>query len=66
MITGPGATLGNLPLVSETDVDWIADCIAAVRRDGHTEIEATPEAQEEWSEHVDSGAGGSIIPRADS
>jgi cation diffusion facilitator CzcD-associated flavoprotein CzcO len=66
MITGPGATLGNLPLSIETHVDWITDCIATMRRDGLTRIEATPEAQEEWSQHVDAEAGRSMISRADS
>jgi len=37
-----------------------------MRRDGLTTIEATPEAQEDWSRHVDAEAGRSMISRADS
>ncbi|GAA4550791.1 NAD(P)/FAD-dependent oxidoreductase [Pseudonocardia xishanensis] len=66
MITGPGATLGNLPLTIETHVDWITECIASMRRDGLTRIEATAQAQEDWSRHVDEEAGRSMITYADS
>jgi cation diffusion facilitator CzcD-associated flavoprotein CzcO len=66
MITGPGATLGNLPLTIETHVDWIIGCIRAMRRDGLTRIEATARAQQDWSRHVDEEAGRSMIARADS
>jgi hypothetical protein len=66
MITGPGSTLGNLPLTIETHVDWITECIAAMRRDGLTRIEAVPDAEQEWTEHVNAEAGRSLIPLADS
>jgi cation diffusion facilitator CzcD-associated flavoprotein CzcO len=66
MITGPGATLGNLPLTIETHVDWITDCIAAMRRDGLAGIEATAEAEAEWTRNVQEQAGRSLVALADS
>ncbi|HZZ46995.1 MAG TPA: NAD(P)/FAD-dependent oxidoreductase [Pseudonocardia sp.] len=66
MITGPGSTLGNLPLTIETHVDWITECIAAMRRDGLTRIEAVADSEQEWTEHVNAEAGRSLIPLADS
>ena len=36
----------------EQHVEWIADCIAHLRATGLDRIEATPDAQEAWVEHV--------------
>jgi cation diffusion facilitator CzcD-associated flavoprotein CzcO len=66
MITGPGSTLGNLPNSIETHVEWIADCIDHMRRNGLTCIEATAEAQESWTDEVNTAAEASMFSRADS
>jgi cation diffusion facilitator CzcD-associated flavoprotein CzcO len=66
MITGPGSTLGNLPLTIETHVDWITDCIASMRRDGVLSIEPSAEAEDEWGEHVEQALEHSLIRMADS
>jgi cation diffusion facilitator CzcD-associated flavoprotein CzcO len=66
MITGPGSTLGNLPNSIETHVEWIADCISHLRANGHHSIEATPEAEQDWAEQVNTQAERSMISRADS
>lgn len=66
MITGPGSTLGNLPLTIETHVDWITDCIASMRRDGLTTIEPTSESEEAWSDHVTQAVEQSVIRLTDS
>ena len=53
-VNGPMGTsaLGNVPLVSEHDVDWIGDCLAWMKRNNLTRFEALPESQEAWSQEV--------------
>lgn len=52
--TGPGSpsVLANLAVQNEHDMDWIADCITYLYRHGYSTIEPTPEAQDEWTQHV--------------
>jgi hypothetical protein len=47
-------------------VDWIGDCIDHLRATGRTTIEATPEAQERWVDHVNGVAGITLFPRCSS
>jgi cation diffusion facilitator CzcD-associated flavoprotein CzcO len=53
-ITGPGSpsVLTNMPVAIEQHAEWIAECIASLRREGRTTIEATPEAVEAWAGEV--------------
>lgn len=53
-VTGPGSPsiLTNVVVSIEQHVNWIADCISAMRADGLTRIDASPEAQEDWVAHV--------------
>jgi cyclohexanone monooxygenase len=53
-ITGPGSpgVLSNMALSIEQHVDWIADCLAYLRANGLDRIEATPEAEDAWVQHV--------------
>lgn len=54
MITGPGSpsVLTNMLPSIEQHVDFIADCLEAVRAKGKTVIEPEPHAQEAWVGHV--------------
>jgi cation diffusion facilitator CzcD-associated flavoprotein CzcO len=65
-ITGPGSTLGNLPITIETHVEWISDCIAHLRANGIREMEADPTAEKAWMHQVNEQAENSMISRADS
>jgi cyclohexanone monooxygenase len=58
-ITGPGSpsVLTNMLPSIEQHVDWIADCLEALRAKGATVIEATPQAEEDWVAHVRETAG---------
>lgn len=49
-ITGPQSpsVLYNMPLAIEDHVDFIADAISYMREHGHTVMEATEQAQEQW------------------
>ena len=57
--TGPGspAVLANLTLHNEQCMDWIGDCIAYLDKSGYSTIEASREAQDEWTTHVAEAAG---------
>jgi len=68
LITGPGSpsVLGNMVVSIEHDVEWITACIAMMRKKHLSVIEANPEAQEQWVEHVRHVADGTLYYKADS
>lgn len=49
---GSPSVLYNLFALAEYQLDWIADCIAYMRRNGYATIEASEDAEERWSAHV--------------
>ena len=53
-ITGPGSpsVLTNMLPSIEQHVDWVADCLAAMRARGARSMEAETGAQDEWVAHV--------------
>jgi len=67
-ITGPGSpsVLMNMPTAIEYHVDWIADCLAWMRRHGKTRIEPSERAQAAWVAHVAEVATHSLFSRANS
>jgi cation diffusion facilitator CzcD-associated flavoprotein CzcO len=67
-ITGPQSpsVLTNMPVAIEQHVEWIADCIADMRKAGMTTIEAKPEAQDQWVSHVNEVVGATLMTRANS
>jgi cation diffusion facilitator CzcD-associated flavoprotein CzcO len=67
-ISGPGSpsVLTNMIVSIEQHVNWIADCIARLRAQGRATIEARPEAQEAWVEHVNAVAGRTLYPQCNS
>jgi cation diffusion facilitator CzcD-associated flavoprotein CzcO len=68
VITGPGSpsALTNLVVSIEQHVEWIADCIAWLGEQGLRSIEATPEAEEAWTAHVQEAAAATLYPTANS
>lgn len=58
LVSGPGSpsVLVNMVVSSEMHIEWIGQCMAWLRDHGHTTIEATREAQDEWVEHVNETA----------
>jgi cyclohexanone monooxygenase len=68
LVTGPGSpsVLSNMVTSIEQHVEWIAECIEALRERGVTSIEASPEAQDDWVAHVEEVAGYTLYPRAKS
>jgi cyclohexanone monooxygenase len=67
-ITGPQSpsVLSNMPVSIEQHVEWITDCIDAMRGTGKTTIEATPRAQDEWVAHVNETIAGTLMTSANS
>jgi len=67
-ITGPGSpsVLSNMIVSIEQHVDWIADCLDAMRSQGHETIEATAAAQDAWAAHVNEIGHATLYPRANS
>ncbi|MEA2830991.1 MAG: hypothetical protein QOF22_1739 [Bradyrhizobium sp.] len=68
IITGPGSpsVLSNMIVSIEQHVDWINDCIAAMRERGFATIEAEKQAEEKWVAHVNEVAHGTLYPQANS
>ncbi len=68
MITGPGSpsVLSNMIVSIEQHVDWVADAIAYLSDRGYATIEPTQEAQDAWVDHVNTVAGYTLYPKANS
>ncbi|MFM1987667.1 MAG: hypothetical protein RJA99_624 [Pseudomonadota bacterium] len=66
MVTGPGSpsVLSNVVVSIEQHVEWITDCLDAMRRAGHDRIQATAEAEQTWTRHVDEVARTSLLAEA--
>jgi len=56
----------NVPVSIEHDVEWIADCIAFLERNGIKAIEPSEEAEEAWGQDTQAKVAGSIFEQADS
>ncbi len=65
-ITGPGSpsVLTNMPVAIEQHVEWISDCIEHMRAKGLTRIEAQPDAEEAWVDHVNDVASKTLFIKA--
>jgi cation diffusion facilitator CzcD-associated flavoprotein CzcO len=67
-ITGPlsPSVLSNMVVSIEQHVEWVTDCIAHMRGNGFGVIEATPEAEAGWVQHVAEVGALTLFPTADS
>ena len=65
VLVGPGSPslLSNVILSIEQQVDWLSDLISHARSNGHAGIEATPEAERDWVEHVNERAQETLYPK---
>jgi cyclohexanone monooxygenase len=68
IITGPGSpsVLSNMIVSIEQHVDWITDCIAWMRDRDLDRMEANKEAEDNWVDHVNEVAQGTLYPQANS
>lgn len=54
------------PTCAEMQGDWIIQCIEHMREKGFKRIEATPQAEELWSNHITELTNMTLLPKADS
>jgi len=68
MITGPGSpsVLSNMIVSIEQHVDWIAECLAWMRSNRKSVIDADQAAQDAWVAHVNEVAHRTLYPQANS
>ena len=68
IVTGPGSpsVLSNMPVSIEQHVEWISDCIAYLRANRITTIEASAASESAWTAHVAEVANTSLMPAANS
>ena len=68
IVTGPGSpsVLSNMIVSIEQHVDWIADGLVHMRKQGLATIEAGRDAEEKWVAHVNEVAQGTLYPQANS
>lgn len=68
LVTGPGSpsVLTNMVTSIEHHVEWITECLVAMRDAGHTRIEAEREAAEQWVAYVNAVAGMTLFPTCNS
>ncbi|WP_421996063.1 flavin-containing monooxygenase [Reyranella sp.] len=68
IVTGPGSPGVKTQMIAsiEQHVDWIANCIGHLRSAGLDRIEATPQAEQGWVEHVNAVADSTLYPLANS
>lgn len=66
MTTGPNgpAALANIVRISENDVDWYADLIRHMQKNGLAAVEPTREAEDRWMEHVYTLGQRSLLTKA--
>jgi len=67
-ITGPGSPSVKTQMIVaiEQHMDWIGDCLTAMRAKGVTRIEPKPEAERDWVQHVNDVADSTLYPLANS
>ena len=68
VVTGPGSPGVKTQMIAsiEQHVDWIAGCIGHMQSHGFDRIEASPQAELEWVEHVNKVADSTLYPLANS
>ncbi len=67
-ITGPGSPSVKTQMIVaiEQHMDWIGDCLTAMKARGMKRIEPTPEAERDWVQHVNDVADSTLYPLANS
>ncbi|MSP01354.1 MAG: NAD(P)/FAD-dependent oxidoreductase [Acetobacteraceae bacterium] len=68
IITGPGSPSVKTQMIVaiEQHMDWIGDCLTAMKARGMKRIEPGAEAERDWVQHVNDVADGTLYPLANS
>jgi cyclohexanone monooxygenase len=66
VVAGPGSpsVLSNVVVSIEQHVEWIAACLRHMRERSLTMVEAEPESESAWVDHVNALAGRTLYPLA--
>lgn len=66
IIAGPGSPslLSNVLVSIEQHVDWLADLLKYMEKNGFDEFEVTESAEREWVQHVNERAQETLYPKA--
>lgn len=62
----PSAALCNMTTCLQQQVDWISDCIAHLRKQGKTVVEASKDFEDAWVQHHDETAAKTLVVKTDS
>ncbi|TDU30936.1 acetone monooxygenase [Panacagrimonas perspica] len=62
----PSAALCNMTTCLQQQVDWIAECIGYMHRQGLNVIEATKDFEDHWVDHHDAIANATLVTKTDS
>jgi hypothetical protein len=67
-IVGPhnASTRCNIPRCIEQNVEWVTELMRNLRDRGVTRFEAMPDAEADWSRHVEELAAGMLYTQVDS
>jgi hypothetical protein len=67
-LVGPhnAATFCNIPRCIEQNVEWVTGLVRYMRDHGYERVEATEEAEDEWTEHVYQTAQKMLLSKVDS
>jgi cation diffusion facilitator CzcD-associated flavoprotein CzcO len=67
-IVGPhnASTRCNIPRCIEQNVDWVTGLMRAARDRGIARVEARPEAEADWTQHIEELADGMLYTQVDS
>lgn len=66
MVYGPLTTFSNLPPTIETQVEFISDLVKTAEAGGVTSVEATAEAETNWTAKCEELAGHTLFSKVDS
>ncbi len=68
VVTGPGSPGVKTQMIAsiEQHVDWIADCLSYLDKQGLGRIEPALQAETDWVQHVNAVADSTLYPLADS
>ena len=66
LFTINAASVGNFPRSAEPLVEWVTEAIAHVRDSGHSRIQPTKQAEDDWVQHMREGGEKILRTQADS
>jgi cation diffusion facilitator CzcD-associated flavoprotein CzcO len=66
IVGGPHGAGGNNPRSAEHQVDWISECIRYLGEHGYQRIEASAQAEDEWTEHANETVAHTLQAQAQS